>query len=46
MTLILAHDWSASAAVWDDVIRHLPADDRMRVLTFDQRSWPTTCKPC
>ncbi|MCQ1580422.1 alpha/beta fold hydrolase [Streptomyces parvus] len=37
VTLTLAHGWSASAAVWDDVIRHLPADDRMRILTFDQR---------
>ncbi|MGC5263940.1 alpha/beta fold hydrolase [Streptomyces cyaneofuscatus] len=38
VTLVLAHGWSASAAVWDDVIRHLPADDRVRLLTFDQRS--------
>ncbi|MFH0245993.1 alpha/beta fold hydrolase [Streptomyces sp. HK10] len=37
VTLVLAHGWSASAAVWDDVIRHLPADDRTRILTFDQR---------
>ncbi|MFH8257818.1 alpha/beta fold hydrolase [Streptomyces roseolus] len=36
-TLVLAHGWSASAAVWDDVIRLLPADDRTRILTFDQR---------
>lgn len=37
VTVILAHGWSASAAVWDDVLRHLPADDRTRILTFDQR---------
>ncbi|MFD5079559.1 alpha/beta fold hydrolase [Streptomyces sp. NPDC058371] len=37
VTLVLAHGWSASSAVWDDVIRHLPADDRVRILTFDQR---------
>ncbi|MEU3639990.1 alpha/beta fold hydrolase [Streptomyces albogriseolus] len=37
VTVVLAHGWSASAAVWNDVLRHLPADDRMRVLTFDQR---------
>ncbi|MEU7029002.1 alpha/beta fold hydrolase [Streptomyces sp. NPDC046275] len=37
VTVILAHGWSASAAVWDDVLRHLPADDRVRILTFDQR---------
>ncbi|MFI5864740.1 alpha/beta fold hydrolase [Streptomyces sp. NPDC051546] len=37
VTLVLTHGWSASAAVWDDVIRHLPDDDRVRILTFDQR---------
>ncbi|WP_435058020.1 alpha/beta fold hydrolase [Streptomyces sp. bgisy060] len=37
VTVVLAHGWSASAAVWDDVLRHLPADDRTRILTFDQR---------
>ncbi|MGW3390760.1 alpha/beta fold hydrolase [Streptomyces cinereoruber] len=37
VTVILAHGRSASAAVWDDVLRHLPIDDRMRILTFDQR---------
>lgn len=37
VTLVLVHGWSASAAVWDGVIRHLPADPHLRVLTFDQR---------
>ncbi|MCX4826375.1 alpha/beta fold hydrolase [Streptomyces sp. NBC_01142] len=37
VTLVLAHGWSASSAVWDDVIRHLPVDARVRLLTFDQR---------
>ncbi|WP_331732182.1 alpha/beta hydrolase (plasmid) [Streptomyces sp. NBC_00015] len=37
VTLVLVHGWSASAAVWDDVIRRLPTDDRVRIITFDQR---------
>ncbi|MGW6145688.1 alpha/beta fold hydrolase, partial [Streptomyces sp. NPDC055140] len=37
MTLVLAHGWSASAAVWDEVLLHLRADHGVRLLAFDQR---------
>jgi pimeloyl-ACP methyl ester carboxylesterase len=37
VTLVLVHGWSASARVWNDVIGHLPADGRLRVITYDQR---------